>query len=137
MLADPREEDLDRRELLPAGGYCSETLNVTRYGAAGKAAPNCQANLEAAIGAWGLDRWSFNVDACFNIFDDRGLRPGRQVGNPGSPRAEPGDFMILRALMPQIVAISNCPILFNACKQFPPEAADGGNTWPWGYRIFR
>jgi uncharacterized protein YcgI (DUF1989 family) len=26
--------------------------------------------------------------------------------------------MTLRALMPQIVAISNCPILFNACNNF-------------------
>jgi uncharacterized protein len=26
--------------------------------------------------------------------------------------------MILRALMPQIVAISNCPILFNRCNNF-------------------
>jgi uncharacterized protein YcgI (DUF1989 family) len=24
--------------------------------------------------------------------------------------------MVMRALMPQIVAISNCPILFNACN---------------------
>jgi uncharacterized protein YcgI (DUF1989 family) len=26
--------------------------------------------------------------------------------------------MLLRALMPQIVAISNCPILFNSCNNF-------------------
>ena len=30
----------------------------------------------------------------------------------------PGDFMTLHALMPQIVAISNCPVLFNACNNF-------------------
>jgi uncharacterized protein YcgI (DUF1989 family) len=50
------------------GGYCSEHLNVARYGAAGAGAPNCQSNLEAAVRGYGMDRWSFNVDACFNVF---------------------------------------------------------------------
>jgi uncharacterized protein YcgI (DUF1989 family) len=34
------------------------------------------------------------------------------------PKGKPGDYMTLRALMPQIVAISNCPILFNACNNY-------------------
>ena len=99
------------------GGYCSEHLNVARYGDEGAGAPNCQSNLEAAIRGWGMDRWNFNIDACFNVFmtvayDANGtweIRP---------PKGRPGDYMTLRALIPQIVAISNCPILFNACNNF-------------------
>ncbi len=99
------------------GGYCSEHLNIARYGDAGCGAPNCQSNLEAAVRSYGMDRWSFNVDACFNIFmtvayDQEGKWEIR------APKGKPGDYMTLRALMPQIVAISNCPILFNACNNF-------------------
>src|ERR1700746_1374273 len=99
------------------GGYCSEHLNVARYGAAGVGAPNCQSNLEAAIRGYGMDRWNFNIDACFNVFmtvtyDANGVSELRP------PKGKPGDYMTLRALMPQIVAISNCPILFNSCNNF-------------------
>ena len=99
------------------GGYCSEHLNVERYGDKGSGAPNCQSNLETAIRGYGMDRWNFNIDACFNVFmtvayDVNGVWEIRQ------PKGEPGDYMTLRALMPQIVAISNCPILFNACNNF-------------------
>ena len=35
-----------------------------------------------------------------------------------TPKGKPGDYMTMTALMPQIVAISNCPILFNACNNY-------------------
>src|SRR5262249_14023121 len=38
------EEDLTRENYC-GGGFCSEHLNVARYGEAGKGAPNCQSNL--------------------------------------------------------------------------------------------
>ena len=38
------------------GGYCSEHLNVARYGAKGAGAPNCQSNLETAVRGYGMDR---------------------------------------------------------------------------------
>jgi uncharacterized protein len=99
------------------GGYCSEHLNLERYGAAAAGAPNCQANLEAAIRGYGMDRWNFNIDACFNVFmtvayDADGRWEIR------APKGKPGDYMTMRALMPQIVAISNCPVLFNACNNY-------------------
>jgi uncharacterized protein YcgI (DUF1989 family) len=99
------------------GGYCSEHLNVARYGAKGTGAPNCQSNLETAVRGYGMDRSSFNVDACFNVFmtvayDADGKWEIR------TPKGKPGDYMIMRALMPQIVAISNCPVLFNACNNY-------------------
>jgi uncharacterized protein len=110
------EEDLTAENYC-GGGYCSEHLNVARYGAPGTSAPNCQSNLEAAISGYGMDRWSFNIDACFNVFmtvayDANGVWEIRP------PKGKPGDYITMRALMPQIVAISNCPILFNSCNNF-------------------
>jgi uncharacterized protein YcgI (DUF1989 family) len=110
------EEDLTGENYC-GGGYCSEHLNTMRYGDKGKDQPNCQQNLEQAIRGYGMDRWSFNVDACFNVFmtvayDADGKWEIRL------PKGKPGDCMIMKALMPQIVAISNCPILFNACNNY-------------------
>jgi uncharacterized protein len=110
------EEDLTGENYC-GGGYCSEHLNIVRYGEVGKGAVNCQSNLEKAIRGYGMDRWNFNVDACFNVFmtvayDQNGVWEIRP------PKGKPGDYIIMRALLPQIVAISNCPILFNACNNF-------------------
>ena len=110
------EEDLTGENYC-GGGYCSEHMNMRRYGDKAKGQPNCQNNLEKAIRGYGMDRWNFNVDACFNIFmtvayDADGKWEIRL------PKGKPGDYMVLRALMPQIVAISNCPIVFNPCNNF-------------------
>ena len=110
------EEDLTGENYC-GGGYCSEYMTIVRYGERARGAPNCQNNLEAAIRGYSMDRWNFNVDACFNIFmtvayDANGVWEIRP------PKGKPGDYMVMRALMPQIVAISNCPILFNACNNF-------------------
>ena len=110
------EEDLTAENYC-GGGYCSEHLNVARYGAPGVGAPNCQSNLEAAVRGYGMDRWSFNVDACFNVFMTVGYdADGKRENRP--PTGKAGHCITLRALMPQIVAISNCPVLFNACNNF-------------------
>jgi hypothetical protein len=110
------EEDLTGENYC-GGGYCSEHLNIERYGEVGKGARNCQSNLEGAIRDYGMDRWNFNVDACFNIFMTVAYdADGKWEIRP--PKGKPGDYMVMRALMPQIVAISNCPILFNACNNF-------------------
>jgi hypothetical protein len=107
----------DTAENYCGGGYCSEHMNIVRYGEAARGKPNCQANLEAAVRGYGMDRWSFNVDACFNVFMTVAYdADGKWEIRP--PKGKPGDAMVLRALMPQIVAISNCPILFNACNNF-------------------
>src|SRR6202167_2980944 len=110
------EEDLTGENYC-GGGYCGETMNVTRYGDIGKGAANCQSNLETAIRGYGMDRWNFNVDACFNIFmtvayDQNGVWEIRR------PKGKPGDYMVMRALMSQIVAISNSPVLFNPCNNY-------------------
>src|ERR1700733_11501865 len=61
------EDDLTAENYC-GGGFCSEHLNVARYGAVGTGAPSCQSNLETAVRGYGMDRSSFNVDACFNVF---------------------------------------------------------------------
>ena len=110
------EEDLTRENYC-GGGFCSEHLNVARYGPVAAGAPNCQSNLEAAVRGYGMDRRSFNVDACFNVFMTVAYdQDGKWEIRP--PKGKPGDYIVLRALMPQIVAISNCPVLFNACNNF-------------------
>jgi uncharacterized protein len=99
------------------GGYCSESLNLARYGEAGRGKPNCQSNLETAIRGYGLDRWNFNIDACFNVFMTVAYdADGKWEIRP--PKGKPGDYMVMRALTAQIVAISNCPILFNVCNNY-------------------
>jgi uncharacterized protein YcgI (DUF1989 family) len=110
------EEDLTGENYC-GGGYCSEHLNVSRYGDKGKGAPNCQANLEKAVGGYGMDRWDFNIDACFNIFMTVAYDPDGKW-EIREPKGKPGDYILMKALMPQIVAISNCPIVFNACNNF-------------------
>ena len=110
------EEDLTRENYC-GGGFCSEHLNVARYGALAAGKPNCQTNLEMAVRGYGMDRSSFNVDACFNVFMTVAYEAdGTWEIRP--PKGKPGDYIVMRALMPQIVAISNCPVLFNACNNF-------------------
>ena len=110
------EEDLTAENYC-GGGFCSEHLNLARYGEAAKGSPNCQSNLETAIRGYGMDRWSFNTDACFNVFMTVAYdADGKWEIHP--PTGKPGDYMVMRAVMPQIVAISNCPVLFNACNNF-------------------
>lgn len=110
------EEDLTGENYC-GGGYCSEHLNVSRYGDKGKDAPNCQSSLERAVSGYGMDRWDFNIDACFNIFMTVAYDPDGKW-EIREPKGKPGDYILMKALMPQIVAISNCPILFNACNNF-------------------
>ena len=64
-----------------------------------------------------MARSNFNVDTCFNVFMTVAYDPNG-VWEISPPKGKPGDYIMLRALMPQIVAISNCPILFNACNNF-------------------
>jgi uncharacterized protein len=47
------DEDLTAENYC-GGGYCSEHLNMMRYGDKGKGAPNCQQNLETAIRGYGM-----------------------------------------------------------------------------------
>ncbi len=95
------------------GGYCNRRINEVRYGRPD--APTCEDNLERALAPYGLDRWSFNPDTCLNIFMTVAYEPDHRW-EIREPKGKAGDYMVLRALMPQIVAISNCPQVLNPCN---------------------
>ena len=95
------------------GGYCNRRINLVRYGIPDT--PSCEDNVVAALEPWGLDRWSFDPDTVFNIFMNVAYDPdGRWEIR--DPKGRPGDYIELRALMDQIVAISNCPQVLNRCN---------------------
>jgi uncharacterized protein len=95
------------------GGYCNPRVNFARYGV--RDAPTCEANVAAALAPWGLDGTSFDADNAFNIFmnvayDSDGRWEIRD------PRGRASDTLAMRAVVDQIVAISNCPQLLNRCN---------------------
>src|SRR6202022_4879182 len=61
------EEDLTGENYC-GGGYCSEHLNLARYGEVAKGSPNCQSSLEAAVRSQGINSRRTNIDALHNIF---------------------------------------------------------------------
>ena len=107
------------------GGYCNPRINFVRYGVPDT--PSCEANAVAALAPWGLDRYSFNPDTVFNVFMNVAYDPdGRWEIR--DPKGRPGDYIELRALMDQIVAISNCPQLLNR--------VNGGRLKPLRFQLF-
>jgi uncharacterized protein len=95
------------------GGYCNPRVNFARYGV--RESPTCEANAAAALAPWGLDATSFDADNAFNVFMNVAYDPdGRWEIR--DPRGRAGESITLRSTMDQIVAISNCPQLFNRCN---------------------
>jgi uncharacterized protein len=99
-------------------GSCSYALDVVRYGAE-KAQPGCMENFEAAIAPWGLRRK--DIPMCFNIFLRYPVEETGAVSIDHPAPSSPGDFMVLRAEMDLLVAISNCPQENNPCTGFNPS----------------
>ena len=95
------------------GGYCNSRLNGARYGRPD--APSCEDNLERALAPYGLDRRSFNADTCFNVFMNVSYSSDARW-EIQTPKGKAGDHILLKALSPQIVAISNCPQVLNPCN---------------------
>src|SRR6201995_6055866 len=73
------------------GGYCSEHMNMRRYGDKAKGQPTCQQNREAAIRGFGMDLWNFKFDACFNVFMTVGYDADGK-GKSRLPKLKPGDY---------------------------------------------
>lgn len=107
------------------GGYCNPRVNFLRYGIPDT--PSCETNAAAALAPWGLDKSSFDPDVAFNVFMNVAYEPdGRWEIR--DPKGRPGDYMDLRALMDQIVAVSNCPQILNRCN--------GGRLKPLRVQLF-
>jgi hypothetical protein len=97
------------------GGCCSAETNRLRYGIMDT--PNCRSNFVAALAPHGLD--SRDIPANLNFFmyvpvlDD-----GSTEITEG--RSKPGDFVDLVADRDVLVAISNCPQIYNPCNGWNP-----------------
>lgn len=92
------------------GGFCNAAINEVRYGIAGT--PNCLDNLLAALRPYGLTAADIDFDACLNVFMTVRYDPGGRW-EIDVPKSRAGDHILLRSLMDQIVAISNCPQVLN------------------------
>jgi uncharacterized protein YcgI (DUF1989 family) len=100
------------------GGYCTPEINIKRFN--DSEMKNCEDNLALAFEPYGVTRYEFNFDCCFNInMNLTYQRDGSMVLE--EPFSKPGDYIDLRAEMDCIVAISNCPQDKNPCNAFNPS----------------
>ena len=96
-----------------SGGCCNEPANFRRYGLHGTR--NCRENLTLAAKPLGITQKDIPGAFC-PFMKVVQYEDGRyEIEEPDS---KPGDYIEFRADMDVFVAISNCPILFNACNNF-------------------
>jgi uncharacterized protein YcgI (DUF1989 family) len=100
------------------GGYCRPALNARWHGTA--QLESCEANFLHVLKPYGLGQRDFNGDACFNAFMKVDYNPSGEWAIRKSP-AGPRDYIVLRAAMDQIVAISNCPAVATATNAGTPK----------------
>jgi uncharacterized protein len=90
------------------GGYCRPALNARWHGAPD--IPSCEANFLRALEPYGLGIDDFDGDTCFTPFMKVDYTPAGEWVIGESP-AGGDDYLVMRACMDQIVAISNCPAM--------------------------
>jgi len=97
------------------GGCCSAWSNFTRYGL--KDTHACHANFVAELACWSLS--PADVVANVNFFMNVPVRQdGAMAIEAGLSKA--GDYVELRAEMPVIAVLSNCPQRSNPAAGFGP-----------------
>jgi uncharacterized protein len=97
------------------GGCCSAWSNFARYGV--KDSPACHANFVAELARWSLS--PADIVANVNFFMNVPVRQdGGMAIEPGLSKA--GDYVELRAEMPVIAVLSNCPQRNNPAAGFGP-----------------
>ena len=101
------------------GGCCSSWSNRTRYGL--KDTPGCHANFVAELACWSLS--PADVVANVNFFMNV---PVRQDGGMAieAGLSKPGDYVEMRAEMPVIAVLSNCPQRNNPAAGFGPTPVE-------------
>ena len=101
------------------GGCCSAWSNFARYGL--KDTPGCHANFVAELACWSLG--PSDVVANVNFFMNV---PVRQDGAMAieAGLSKPGDYVDLRAEMPVIAVMSNCPQQNNPAAGFGPTPVE-------------
>ncbi|MBI3456846.1 MAG: DUF1989 domain-containing protein [Candidatus Rokubacteria bacterium] len=99
------------------GGCCSAESNRLRYGVEGT--PNCRDNFLRALARLGLGKQ--DIVANVNFFMNVPVGPDGAMAIAVGP-SRPGDHVDLRAEMDVLVALSNCPQIYNP--------ASGGRPTP-------
>lgn len=82
---------------------CPETLRIF-YGMEGER-PTCRGNLYKALRPYGIDELS--IPTAFNIFMNVPIGPDLAV-SVDPPKAKPGDYIVFRARMDLLIALTAC-----------------------------
>ena len=100
------------------GGCCSAPSNRMLYGV--KGIPGCRENFLAALQEHGGE-WR-DIVPNVNFFCDVPVGRGGalQDGVFVEGRSKPGDYVVLRAEMPILAVVSNCPQVNNPCNDGVP-----------------
>lgn len=107
------EDTVGRHDTI--GGCCSGWSNLARYGVADT--PSCHANFVAELARWSLS--PADIAANVNFFMYVPVKEdGSMAIEPGL--SKPGDHVELRAEMPVIAVLSNCPQHHNPAAGFGP-----------------
>ena len=93
------------------GGCCSAESNKLRYNV--ENTPNCRDNFLKALGRFGLGRK--DIVANLNFFMNVPVEADGAMAIVDG-WSKPGDYVDLRAEMDVLVAISNCPQIYNPCN---------------------
>ena len=93
------------------GGCCSVESNRLRYGVEGT--PNCRDNFLRALGRLGLGKK--DIVANVNFFMNVPVGPDGVLAIVDG-LSRPGDYVDLRAEVDALVALSNCPQIYNPCN---------------------
>ncbi len=113
VLLSIADDTVGRHDTL--GGCCSAWSNFARYGVTDTEA--CHANFVAELACWSLSPADIvaNVNFFMNV-------PVRQDGAMAieAGLSKPGDYVELRAEMPVIAVLSNCPQRNNPAAGFGP-----------------
>lgn len=95
------EDSVGRHDTLAAP--CDHERYLYDYGIEGH--PNCRDNLLKVLSPYGITR---PPDSVVNIFQNTPVLPDGSIGIE-EPLSKPGDYILLRADMDAIVAVSACP----------------------------
>ena len=107
------EDTVGRHDTI--GGCCSAFSNHARYGV--EHAPGCYENFVAELARWSLS--PADIAANVNFFMNVPVKEdGSMAIEPGL--SKPGDYVELRAEMPVIAVLSNCPQRHNPAAGFGP-----------------
>jgi uncharacterized protein YcgI (DUF1989 family) len=98
------------------GCFCNPAVNELRYGIEGT--HSCLTNLVASMADYGLGPLDIE-EGVFAPFMNMQYQPDGSC-TIAPPTSEPGDHIDLRAEMPVILALSNCPSEHNPCNAWNP-----------------